>query len=772
MKQLLTILILLAGMTEGTFAQHIRIRGTVKQKGNGAPLEFAHIVLLTADSAFVDGTASDAEGGFVLRAPGTGSYRLQASCLGFASQVLLLNDVREEAAPTDILMEEEAAALDGVTVQASNTSVRIDRKLIYPSERQVKASADGVDLLQQLMLQRVKVDPLSRGISLAGGGEVQLRINGAKVEAEDIAALLPVDVLRVEYHDNPGIRYGQAEVVLDFIVRRPETGGNLGLNLNQGILTPWGNNYINGRINRKRSEFAVNYSIRHRDFHQMWRDNEETFSFADGSTLRRREKGEPGHAKVFWQNLNSQYSYQDEQRMFRATARLYSAKQPHWDYRGLLYNVEHPADAVEMTDRTALTETRPALDLYYQQSLPEDQTVVLNAVGTYNRTGSTRIYRESRQGTLLTDVNNRVEGGKYSFIGEGVYEKKLGDRRLSAGVRHSQSLSDNTYLGLQRYETEMQQMETFVYGEFKGRLRRLDYTLSAGFTRSSFAQEGGEGYRYYTFNPRILLFLPLAGQSSIRLRSDVSNSAPSLSNLSAVEQAVDSLQVMRGNPGLRPYLRYRSQLSYEYRKNRLYLMIQGLHEYHPRAIMEEKLLEGSRIVQTWNNQKDWQWLGGSVHLRIGPLWNVLELSVNTQVNHYISRGNHYRHRYTNRYTNLDANFMWKRFIAGVGMETPWDRFFGETMSGGENLHYAMLGYRHKNLSFGLGMLNPFADSYKQESENRSQYASYRKTNYINETSRMFTLRFSYNFSFGRTFKAGEQRLHNADEDSGVMSTGK
>jgi hypothetical protein len=94
------------------------------------------------------------------------------------------------------------------------------------------------------------------------------------------------------------------------------------------------------------------------------------------------------------------------------------------------------------------------------------------------------------------------------------------------------------------------------------------------------------------------------------------------------------------------------------------------------------------------------------------------------------------------------------------------------MSGGENFHYLMLGYNYKNLSLTAGMFNPFADNYKVDTENRSQYASYKRSMYINETSRMFTLRLTYNFSFGHSFTSGQKRLNNADDDSGVMSTGK
>jgi len=404
--------------------------------------------------------------------------------------------------------------------------------------------------------------------------------------------------------------------------------------------------------------------------------------------------------------------------------------------------------------------------------MKNDQTLVLNVVGTYNSTDESRFYQESLNGDILTDVHNLVKGDKYSIIGEAIYEKKIGANRISGGIKHTQAISDNEYRNGHNYKTEMNQSESYVYGEFKGKVKKLDYTLGVGVTRSYFGQEGDEGYQNYTFNPRVVLHYQLSGNSFVRLLGNISNSSPSLSNLSAIEQIVDSLQIQRGNPYLKPFLRYRTELTYELQKGMFYGNLWGTYEYHPKAIMDEKYLDGDKIVQTWNNQKNWQRMASRMTMRVGPVKNIATLSVTGGVNHYISNGNTYRHEYTNWFTDVQLNAMYKNFSAAFGLNTNWNWFYGETMSGGENVHYLMLGYKHKNLSFTAGMFNPFADNYKVDTENWSQYASYKKSMYINESSRMFLLKFAYNFSFGRTFKAGQKRLNNTDEDSGVMSTGK
>ena len=759
-------------VVQGIFALDIEIKGRVLQAGDRTAVEFANVVLQTMDSVFVTGTITDQKGNFDFKNVTAGDYRLIISLIGYETQTVELEGENRNIDLRDILLEEASFALGEVTVSASATISKSDRKLVYPSERQVNASTNGVDLLQQLMLPRLQVKPIQNEVSLIGGGEIQYRINGAKVEIQDIIALKPADIIRIEFHDNPGLRYGNAEIVLDYIVRRPETGGNLGTNLNTSPMYRFGNYSVNGKINHKKSEFSMNYGVTDRDFYNMWRDNEETFTFSDGSKLQRREIGEPGHLGFISQWLNTTYSYQGNNNMFNATFRYFTNNAPHQDFYGSLYNMANTEDVVRMIDMSAFKSYRPALDLYYQQNLKNEQTLVFNLVGTYNYTDNTRIYQESKEAIMLTNIHNKVIGKKYSVIGEGIYEKKMGNNRFSTGLKHTQSFTDNEYRNGQTFFTEMNQSETFLYGEFKGKVQKLDYTLGAGVTRFFFGQKGDEGYQNYRFNPRMVLHYSLPGNSFIRLRSDINNSSPSLSNLSAIEQTIDSLQIQRGNPNLKPFLTYRNELTYEYQKGIFYGNLSGAYEYQPNAIMDEKHLEGDKIVQTWDNQKNWQRLLGRTTLRVGPIKKILVFSVTGGVNHYISNGNTYRHTYTNWFTNMDLSATYKKFMANAGLQTNWNWFYGETLNGGENIHFVMVAYKHKTLSIGAGIINPFVDNYKVQYENWSENASFKKAMYVKESSRLLTFTLTYNFSFGRTFTGGQKRLNNADNDSGVMQTGK
>ena len=91
----------------------------------------------------------------------------------------------------------------------------------------------------------------------------------------------------------------------------------------------------------------------------------------------------------------------------------------------------------------------------------------------------------------------------------------------------------------------------------------------------------------------------------------------------------------------------------------------GAYEYQPDAIMDEKYLEGNKIIQTWDNQKNWQRVVASANLRVGPIKDILQFSVNGGMNHYMSNGNTYTHRYTNWWCEANVSATWKKMVALV-----------------------------------------------------------------------------------------------------------
>ena len=154
------------------------------------------------------------------------------------------------------------------------------------------------------MLPRLEVDPIRNSVSLSNEGTIQFCINGIKVELSDIRGLSPQEVIRVEYHDNPALRYGNASVVLDYIVRRETSGGSVNLDLSNSPTTSFGDDQVSAKFNHKKSEFGLQYAVRYRNPYHIWTEGTETFRFENGETLERTSEGLPGRMSETVYNLS------------------------------------------------------------------------------------------------------------------------------------------------------------------------------------------------------------------------------------------------------------------------------------------------------------------------------------------------------------------------------------------------------------------------------------------------------------------------------------
>ncbi|WP_293671914.1 TonB-dependent receptor [uncultured Parabacteroides sp.] len=769
MKTIIIAAILML-FSAGIHSQQIQIKGEIRDAGDSQPVEFANIVLQTLDSAFIAGTNSNEKGAFRLEKIKPGDYRLVVSYLGYETTYVSILGIAKSIDLGKVLLQPSSVALEEVTIKASAVRSYSDRRIAFPTDQQKQNATNGINLLSTMMLPRLQVNPLTNEVK-ADEGDIQFCINGIKVEALDVQALSPKEIIRVEYHDNPGVRYGNVAAVLDYIVKRETTGGSVNMNLSNSPVTVFGDDQVAVRLNHKKSEFGLQYSTRYRNFNAR-KEALETYNFGDGTNMQRVLNGIPTYIMETTHNTSLNYSLVEADKYyFNATLR-YSFTKERKKSHSLLYEKRTPEQITDVRSGGESRSHLPSLDLYYMRTLKNKQTVTANIVGTYINTDANQNYTEKEEEEVLSDVLSNVLGKKYSLIGEGIYEKNWDFGRLSSGVKHSQAWTDNTYAGTVGGNTRMKQSETYLFAEFSGKVKRLNYMGGVGIARSWFKQEGEDSYRYYSFRPKVSVQYNMTDNTFIRLGGSIGNTSPALSELSAIEQIIDTLQIRRGNPYLTPYMNYNTYLNYEYRKGLFTGGVNLYYWYSPDMIMEETLFENNKFIRTYANQNSWQKVSGDLNVRFGPIKNILMFNITGGVNHFISDGRTYRHTYTNLYYTASVMAMYKKFMGMFQIGSPRNNFVGETMHGGENIHLFMLRYNQGKFTAGAGIMLPFSSLYKREDENRNRYAPYKMKSFSTSASRMLLLTFSWNFEFGRKYKGGSKRLNNIDTDAGIVKGDK
>ena len=767
-------LLLLALSVLRTQAQSLSIKGRVTDASQEAVIA-ANVSLWTIDSTLVTGVTSDAQGKFALHKIKAGDYRLSISFIGLQSENILLK-LNKSLDLGDVQLQEDAVSLGEVTVSASNVLQRVDRQIILPSESQLKRSFGAYDLLNNLGIARLQVDNLSNSMSVSGGGSVQTRINGIKVTDKEIAAVRAKDVLRVEFIEDPGKQYGDDELgaVVNIILRRRETGGVVNFQLSDSPHTLWGENFLSAKFNYKNSEWGIDYFNKNGKYHSRL-ESHETFYLGDRTIDRIKEGIEDESPSLsFINNLNLTYNLtKADKYVFNAIFRNNLSNAPYQNELNKMWAVGS-TESIYSYVNNHTSSYSPALDLYFQHTLPHQQSIQVNVTGTLIHTKNNRKYKEYKdENAPLADIQTLVDGDKRSVIGEAIYEKNFKEVKLSDGVRHYQMRTENEYKGSNPTTSKMDQSQTSAFFEVQGKVKDFSYAGSVGMTRAWF-KESEEEHAYYTFTPTVRLSYNLKKAGFLRYRFNISPAIPSLGSLTDVEQAMDTIQIVRGNPLLKTYQQFTNSLSYSYSKKQFNANLSVRHQYYDNPIMESIFVEDGKLILKDENQRSFQSLNAELMAGINGatlfgLKDFLTLYASGGYTRSWSEGLNYSHMYDEFYYSVMAQVQYKDFSLLGQFRKVQNNFFGETIKKNENQTAFMAMYTRRNLQAGIGIMFPFTNNYKVGKERISKVAPFRSETFVRETGQMVVLRVGYTFEFGRKHKAGNKGLNNSDTDSGIIN---
>ena len=779
MKVFLTIMSMLLVQTAAM--ANNRISGVLVDDSDSSPLVGATVVLTDGSDRQVMGTTTDTEGRFELKGAPEGDYLLQCMYVGYDGFSVLIKQADKDVDLGEIRMKQVAEALEEAAVIGDAVVQKIDRQLVMPTMQQKKAATNGVSLLQYLQIPDISVNAIEKNITNSYGESVQLRINGVETTQAEVMAIRPEDVIRVEYHQQPGLRYGNAAAVLDYIVRKRESGGNVSTDLTNSFYPSlgFGNYHVSGKYNHGKSSFSALVQWSRRDL-EWNRENEEIFNFPDKTIVNRETVAAPNRVKYDYITTSLNYNWTNgEKSMLNIVFNNNTKDIPHsfTDRNSIL----HQGDMVyEVKDREQSVRHIPSLDVYYQLNLKDDQHLYFDVVGTYINSRSERQYFINEiAGQAGNDdiMSNGVEtyqtvmsqsmGDKYSIIGEAIYERPLWKGELTTGIKHHQATMNNIYQNDISSKVSMNSSESTLFAEYQSKIGKLNYTLGVGAIRTYYKQ-GDYTQEKYFFRPTLNMSYQLK-KFYFRYSASMSGYAPSLSQLSDVEQPMDAWQVRRGNPNLKSTAYFTNRLSGSYRAKWINIDLSARYSYDDKPIMEETIFENGRFVRTFDNQKGFHRLNAQANIQIKPYKDYISISLTSFFNHYVSLGNAYSHTHNNFGFRGSIVGMYKNWVFMAEMNTSNHELWGETINKGEAIHTIAAGYNREKWALQMMVMNPFSKNYNQGVVNLSELAPSNQLAFSRDLCPMFMVNVSFNILTGKQKQTRSLRIENSDTDSGILS---
>lgn len=179
-----------------TLAQSAKfeIRGQVLDASSREVIPYATVIASTPEMIFVEGSATDDEGRFLLTLS-EGNYVLKYSFIGYQSKEEKITVNSKQT--VELLLESDLVTLETVVISEERTSVvqKIDRKVINVGKDLQSGGGDAVEVLNQLSDVQTGIDG---GIELRGSGNINLLINGKPSPLEPQDVLQQIDASEIQ----------------------------------------------------------------------------------------------------------------------------------------------------------------------------------------------------------------------------------------------------------------------------------------------------------------------------------------------------------------------------------------------------------------------------------------------------------------------------------------------------------------------------------------------------------------------------------------------
>ncbi len=735
------------------------------------PLSYANISLLNpSDSSLIGGGVSNEAGDFVIP---TDAYRVIVKCsfIGYEtiSHTCEVGDIGR------IQMKPAQYTIKGVTVDGTHIMNYVDKSVHTFSTEQIRQARNVRDLLEHV--EDLKIDPINNKIKRMDGGDVKILINGISGSDIDLKGIPASKIEKVEYYNIPPARYADAGTLINVITKKLNNGVNAGVEVRTAFTTGFTNDEAYLNLTSGNHQLSLSYLFNLREYTKRF--SEHTYDYILNGEQTHYESHMHDKFGYTWNDPVIKYTYSKPDDIA-----VQVTLTPHFDNyhnngeEDITINSNNTSTKGEGTVSSKRNTFGPNLNLYLQKVLPKNQELAIDLVGTYYN-GSSKFEEEdtdlSDGRSLLSDKVNQ-KNDKYSFIGEMAYTKKWKAGSLSLGYRGSFGRStatiSNVLSNYEDYSYSSASYQHYMYAEYSGMWKKLMYRIGAGTTQVTQDNDNAHD-SHWLFTPKLILSTNLSKRASLQWETTSWSAIPSISQLSNNARLVIPGVMSVGNPSLRSYNNYKSQLYFRCNLSWLNATIGLGYTYRDspvnRYYTEQEINGMNYIVGMQENANYSSDAGGFARLNIKPFKSDLlsiylqsDVLYQTVSSPIIGR---YHHTWAPFYYSI--SFQKGCWGASYRGKIVSKQLSGSYLDAGENMSNLSV-YWQKNgwRIYATDIWFLTRSRYSGYSLPTSILQSTNKT-WIDDNKSMFVLGFSYDFSSGKNLKL-KRKLLNKDTDTGAF----
>ena len=635
--------------------------------------------------------------------------------------------------------------LDEVVVKASYLTREDDHILAIPTKEQRKHAVTGYDLLNNLMIPGVSVER-STGSVTTPSGAATLYIDGRKVDFREVQSLRPKDIARVEFFDVPTGKYAKDAYAINIVMKPLNNGGYTQLDASQGI------GYLNGDYNlvskfvtgTKSLNIWAGYSLENP---KSSMNENEVFNFPDYQLNRQQ----------FYNNAGNRHTEEYVQASISNRGKKYI-----WMFRcGMAWNdirnnvnngmTDYWQTKASVKDGSILNinsrnkSYRPSVYFYGLHTFSDTKSLDYVFDGYYSRNNYNRFYNEDDK-----SFHSLVKEDYCYVKANANYSMAFSHRnRLAFSLFEFIRISDSEYTGTSTYNQNLHSSETILFADYSQRLGRFFFDINPGLSFLTYRLKGMESINHLTPRLQTRAAYKIDKVQQLQFTFALGNTYPRITTINNVEQQIDPIIILKGNPDMDNSILLNPRLSHTVNLNKFALQTGVSYFYQNHSIISDYYIRDGHLISTFRDDCIYHRPSADISMTYKPSGS-LNMKLSGQWIEHLVRGGTEHRSLSSISGSAMVNYYIQDFSFSVSLATPSQDLIDCQICRKTFWQYQLSAmWKHGNWAIEANANNLFMMKNNIVDELSTPYYSFKQINQSRSYNQYATLKIVYSFDYGK-----------------------
>ena len=639
----------------------------------------------------------------------------------------------------------QAKDLDEVVVKASYLTREDDHILAIPTKEQRKHAVTGYDLLNNLMIPGVSVERLTGSVTTPSGAAT-LYIDGRKVDFREVQSLRPKDIARVEFFDVPTGKYAKDAYAINIVMKPLNNGGYTQLDASQGA------GYLNGDYNlvskfvtgTKSLNIWAGYSLENP---KSSMNENEVFNFPDYQLNR----------QLFYNNAENRHTEEYVQASISNRGKKYI-----WMLRGgMAWNdirnnvnngmTDYWQTKASVKDGSILNinsrnkSYRPSVYFYGLHTFSDTKSLDYVFDGYYSRNDYNRFYNEDDK-----SFHSLVKEDYCYVKANANYSMAFSHRnRLAFSLFEFMRISDSEYMGTSTYNQNLHSSETILFADYSQRLGRFFFDINPGLSFLTYRLKGMESINHLTPRLQTRAVYKIDKVQQLQFTFALGNTYPRINTINNVEQQIDPIIILKGNPDMDNSILLNPRLSHTLNLNKFALQTGVSYFYQNHSIISDYYIRDGHLISTFRDDCIYHRPSADISMTYKPSGS-LNMKLSGQWIEHLVRGGTEHRSLSSISGSAMVNYYIQDFSFSVSLATPSRDLINSQISRKTYWQYQLSAmWKYGNWAIEANANNLFMMKNNIVDELSTPYYSFKQINQSRSYNQYATLKIVYSFDYGK-----------------------